>query len=91
MFGGGGGRIFVGNIGGIHVAVSPEVVIIAFASAIILAIAASVIPVWYIARVNRRRYYAMNNNEAVKQTEGNIIEIQKLEKHFRLGVMKLTP
>ena len=28
-----------------------EVVIIAFASAIILAIAASVIPVWYIARV----------------------------------------
>jgi putative ABC transport system permease protein len=51
VFGGGGGRIFAGSIGGIHVAVSPEVVIIAFVSAIILAIAASVIPVWYIARV----------------------------------------
>jgi putative ABC transport system permease protein len=51
VFGSGGGRIFAGSIGGIHVAVSPEVVIIAFASAIILAIAASVIPVWYIARV----------------------------------------
>jgi putative ABC transport system permease protein len=51
VFGGGGGRIFAGSIGGIHVAVSPEVLIIAFASAIILAVAASVIPVWYIARV----------------------------------------
>ena len=51
VFGGSGGRIFAGSIGGIHVAVSPEVVIIAFVSAIILAIAASVIPVWYIARV----------------------------------------
>ncbi len=51
VFGGGGGRIFAGSIGGIHVAISPEVVIIAFVSAIILAIAASVIPVWYIARV----------------------------------------
>jgi putative ABC transport system permease protein len=51
VFGAGGGRIFAGSIGGIHVAVSPEVVIIAFVSAIILAIAASVIPVWYIARV----------------------------------------
>ena len=51
VFGGGGGRIFAGSIGGIHVAVSPEVVIIAFASAIILAITASVVPVWYIARV----------------------------------------
>ena len=27
----------------------------------------------------------MNSNKAVKQTEGNIIEIQKLEKHFRSG------
>ena len=51
VFGGGGGRIFAGSIGGIHVAISPEVVIIAFVAAIILAIAASVIPVWYIARV----------------------------------------
>jgi ABC-type antimicrobial peptide transport system permease subunit len=51
VFGGGGGRIFAGSIGGIHVAVSPEVLIIAFASAIILAVAASVIPVLYIARV----------------------------------------
>ena len=51
VFGGGGGRIFTGNIGGIHVAVSPEVLLIAFVTAIVLAIAASVIPVWYIARV----------------------------------------
>ena len=41
----------MGNIGGIHVAVSPEVILIAFVTAIVLAIAASVIPVWYIARV----------------------------------------
>ena len=27
----------------------------------------------------------MNNNETAKQTDGNIIEIQKLEKHFRSG------
>ena len=51
VFGGGGGRIFAGSIGGIHVAVSPEVILIAFGTAIILAIIASVIPVWYIARV----------------------------------------
>jgi putative ABC transport system permease protein len=51
VFGGGGGRIFAGSIGGIHVAVSPEVLLIAFGTAIILAIIASVIPVWYIARV----------------------------------------
>ena len=51
VFSGSGGRIFAGSIGGIHVAVSPEVIIIAFGTAIILAIIASVIPVWYIARV----------------------------------------
>jgi putative ABC transport system permease protein len=51
MFGGGGGRIVTGSIGGIHVAVSPEVLLIAFGTAVILAIAASIIPVWYIARV----------------------------------------
>ena len=27
----------------------------------------------------------MNNNETVKQPEGNIIEIKGLEKHFRSG------
>jgi putative ABC transport system permease protein len=51
MFGAGGGRIVRGTIGGIHVAVSPEVLLIAFVSAVVLAIAASIIPVWYIARV----------------------------------------
>jgi putative ABC transport system permease protein len=51
FFGGGGGRIVTGSIGGIHVAVSPEVLLIAFGTAIILAVAASIIPVLYIARV----------------------------------------
>ena len=51
MFGGGGGRIFSGTIGGIHVAFSPEVLLIAFGTAVVLAIVASIVPVWYIARV----------------------------------------
>ena len=51
MFGAGGGRIVRGTIGGIHVAISPEVLLIAFVTAVVLAIAASIIPVWYIARV----------------------------------------
>jgi putative ABC transport system permease protein len=51
IFGGGGGRIFSGTIAGIHVAISPEVLLIAFGTAVVLAIAASIIPVWYIARV----------------------------------------
>ena len=51
VFGGGGGRIFSGSIGGIHVAVSPEVLLIAFVTAVVLAIVASIVPVWYIARV----------------------------------------
>ena len=51
VFGGGGGRIFSGTIGGIHVAVSPEVLLIAFVTAVVLAIVASIVPVWYIARV----------------------------------------
>ena len=51
VFGGGGGRIFSGSIGGIHVSVSPEVLLIAFVTAVVLAIVASIVPVWYIARV----------------------------------------
>jgi putative ABC transport system permease protein len=49
--GNGIGGIVGGTIGGIHVAVSPDVILIAFGTAVILAIIASMIPVWYIARV----------------------------------------
>ena len=49
--GGGISNIVGGTIGGIHVAVSPDVILIAFGTAIVLAIIASSIPVWYIARV----------------------------------------
>ena len=49
--GGGINNIVGGTIGGIHVAISPVVVLIAFGTAVILAIIASTIPVWYIARV----------------------------------------
>ena len=47
----GASRMFTGSFAGIHVAVSPEVFLIAIISAIGLAVIASVIPVWYIARV----------------------------------------
>jgi putative ABC transport system permease protein len=47
----GASRMFTGSFAGIHVAVSPEVFLIAIVSAIVLAIIASVVPVWYIARV----------------------------------------
>jgi putative ABC transport system permease protein len=52
-FGGPGGamRVFNGTVAGIHVAISPEIFIIAFGAAIALAVTASIIPVWYIARV----------------------------------------
>jgi len=46
MFGGG-----VTSVAGLDVAVSPEVFLYALAIAVVLAIAASVIPSWYIARV----------------------------------------
>ena len=49
--GGGINSIVGGTIGCIHVAISPIVVLIAFGTAVILAIIASTIPVWYIARV----------------------------------------
>lgn len=49
--GNGIGGIVGGTIGGIRVAVSPDVKLIAFGTAVILAIIASMIPVWYIARV----------------------------------------
>ncbi|MCX6003445.1 MAG: FtsX-like permease family protein [Chloroflexi bacterium] len=48
---GGGGMMFGGTIAGINVAVSPQVFLIALVTALVLAIAASTIPVWYIARV----------------------------------------
>jgi len=48
---GGIGNIVDGTLGGIHVAISPDVILIAFGTAIMLAIVASSIPVWYIARV----------------------------------------
>ena len=49
--GGGINSIVGGTIGGIHVAIAPVVVLIAFGTAVILAIITSTIPVWYIARV----------------------------------------
>jgi putative ABC transport system permease protein len=48
---GGGMGVISGNIGGIHVAISPEIFIIALGVALVLALIASVVPVWYIARV----------------------------------------
>jgi putative ABC transport system permease protein len=48
---GGGRMMFGGTIAGINVAVSPQVFLIALVTALVLAIAASTIPVWYIARV----------------------------------------
>ncbi len=53
--GGPGGGMFSsapgGTIGGIHVAVSPEIFLYALGIAAALAIVASVLPAWYIARV----------------------------------------
>ena len=52
--GGGMGRMFSevgGRIGGLHVAVSPTVFLYALLIAAALAIVASVLPAWYIARV----------------------------------------
>jgi putative ABC transport system permease protein len=48
---GGGIGVISGNIGGIHVAISPEIFVIALGVALVLALVASVVPVWYIARV----------------------------------------
>lgn len=45
------GGTFGGTIAGINVVVSPQVLLIALGAAIVLALAASTIPVWYIARV----------------------------------------
>jgi putative ABC transport system permease protein len=48
---GGGMGVISGNIGGIHVAISPEIFVIALGVALVLALVASIVPVWYIARV----------------------------------------
>jgi putative ABC transport system permease protein len=48
---GGGMGIISGNIGGIHVAISPEIFLIALGVGLCLALIASIVPVLYIARV----------------------------------------
>jgi len=48
---GGGMRVISGTIGGIHVAISPEIFLIALGVGLVLALIASIVPVWYIARV----------------------------------------
>ncbi len=48
---GGGMQVISGNIGGIHVVVSPVVLLIALGAGVGLALIASIVPVWYIARV----------------------------------------
>jgi putative ABC transport system permease protein len=50
MFGG-GMRVFGGTIGGIHIAISPEIFLTALGVSLALALIASIVPVWYIARV----------------------------------------
>jgi ABC-type lipoprotein release transport system permease subunit len=50
----GGGGLFGGGvttIAGINVAVSPEVFLYALGIAIVLAVAASILPAWYISRI----------------------------------------
>jgi putative ABC transport system permease protein len=53
-FGGGFGAglgVISGNIGGIHVVISPEIFLVALGIGLVLALIASIVPVWYIARV----------------------------------------
>ena len=49
--GGFGGGVISGNIGGLHVAISPEIFLMALGVGLVLALLASIVPVWYIARV----------------------------------------
>jgi ABC-type antimicrobial peptide transport system permease subunit len=39
------------SIGGIHIVISPEIFLIALGVGLVLALIASIVPVWYIARV----------------------------------------
>jgi putative ABC transport system permease protein len=48
---GGGFQVISGNIGGVHVVISPVVFLIALGAGVALALVASIVPVWYIARV----------------------------------------
>jgi ABC-type antimicrobial peptide transport system permease subunit len=45
------GGVAITTVGGVNVAVSPEVFLYALGIAVALAIVASVLPAWYIARV----------------------------------------
>lgn len=48
---GGGIGVISGRIAGIHVVISPEIFLIALGIGLMLALIASIVPVWYIARV----------------------------------------
>jgi putative ABC transport system permease protein len=48
---GGGGRMITSSFGGMHIAFSPDIFLIAILFGLVLAIIASVVPVLYIARV----------------------------------------